>query len=259
VFELPSLPQEMGEIVIQGLRLGRLAYRRLLNLTTVIAFLGLIPTVVQVWGKGDDVSFELPMPTDMASILAMLREYYSAYGLSILVAGALALFPQTLLLRRLAATVRGQKETPREELRQALRLWPWAMLTLLSYVVVVGFGFMLIVPGLILGVSLMFCVYATVLDGAKPLLALNASHNLVWGHWWRTLGLVLVLYIPFVLLGMLLSSMLGFDLDPGQAVHARDLFKQAVLDMVLVAFLSPFVFSIQYLYYRDLKLRRQAS
>ncbi|HEY3643829.1 MAG TPA: hypothetical protein VGM16_00710 [Gammaproteobacteria bacterium] len=257
MFELPSLPQEMGEIVIQGLRLGRLAYRRLFNLTTMIAFLSLIPTVVQVWGKGDDVSFEAPVFNDWNMVAAWLRQFYGSYGAALLVTGGLALFPQTLLLRRIALAARGQKETPREELRQALRLWPWAMLTGLVYVVVVGFGFMLIVPGLILGVSLMFSVYATVLDGMKPLPALNGSHHLVWGHWWRTLGLVLVLYIPFMLLGMMLSTMLGFDLDPGQALHARDLFKQAVLDMVLVAFLAPFMFSIQYLYYRDLKLRRQ--
>ena len=55
MFELPSLPQEMGEIVVQGLRLGRLLYRRLLNLTTIIAFLGLIPTVAQVWGRHNEV------------------------------------------------------------------------------------------------------------------------------------------------------------------------------------------------------------
>ena len=257
MFELPSLPQEMGEIVIQGLRLGRLAYRRLLNLTTVIAFLSLIPTVVQVWGKGDDVSFEAPVFNDWNMLSAWLRQFYGAYGVALLVTGGLSLLPQTLLLRRIALAARGQKEAPRDEIRQALRLWPWTMLTALAYVVAVGSGFLLIVPGLILGVSLMFSVYATVFDGVRPMAALNMSHNLVWGRWWRTLGLLLIIYVPFMLLGAMLSSMLGFDLDPGQAVHARDLFKQAVLDMVLVAFLSPFVFSIQYLYYRDLKLRRQ--
>jgi len=259
VFELPSLPQEMGEIIIQGLRLGRLAYRRLLNLTTVIAFLGLIPTVVELWGKGDDVSFEMPEPTDWTSLLALLRQYYSAYGLAALAAGGLVLFPQILLLRRLALAVRGQKDTPREELRQALRLWPWALLAAAIYVLAVGFGLLLLVPGVILGVSLMFSVYAVVLDGMLPLPALNASHHLVWGHWWRTVGLLLIVYVPLFLLSATLSSALGFDQGPGQALHARDIFKQAVLDMVLVAFLSPFVFSIQYLYYRDLKLRKQAA
>jgi hypothetical protein len=258
VIELPSLPREMGEIVIQGLRLGRFAYRRLLNLSTVIAFLSLIPTVVQVWGKGDDVSFDTPAFTDWAALAAWLRQFYGSYGIAVLLTGALALLPQILLLRRIALTLRGQKEAPREEIRQALRIWPWALLTVLLYLLVVSFGFVLIVPGIILAVSLMFSVYATVLDGVKPLPALNMSHNLVWGHWWRTLGLLLMIYIPFGLLAAILSSAFGLDVAPDQAVHGRDLFKEAVLEMVLVAFLSPFLCSIQYLYYHDLKLRRQA-
>ena len=252
VFELASLPQELGEIVIQGLRLGRLAYRRLLNLTTLLAFMGLIPTVVQVWGKGDDVSFETPTPTDW------LRQFDGPYGVGILVVSAISLLPQIMLLRRIALAARGQKEARSDEIRKALHLWPWALLTVLLYVLVVGFGLVLIVPGIILAVSLMFSVYATVLDGLKPLPALNTSHNLVWGHWWRTLGMLLVVYVPFGLLAAMLSSALGLDIATDQVIHGRDLFKEAVLEMVLVAFLSPFLYSIQYLYFHDLKLRRQA-
>ena len=259
MFELPSLPQEMGEIVIQGLRLARLLYRRLLNLTTIIAFLGLVPTVAQVWGKGDEVSFDMPSFTDWNAFSDWFRQFYGSYGITLLIIGALTLFPQIVLLRRIAAAVRGTKETRGEEMRQALRLWPWALLTAAMYLLVVALGLVVLVPGVILGISLMFSFYAVVLDGSRPLPALNASHNLVWGHWWRTLGLVFLFYVAFALLGMLLSSVFGLGLDAGQTVHARDLFKAAVLDMVLVAFLSPFVFCIQFLYYRDLKLRKQTA
>lgn len=257
MFELPSLPQELGEIVIQGLRLGRLAYRRLLNLSTVMAFMSLIPTVVQVWGKGDDVSFDMPLPSDWPTLLTWLRQFDGPYGLALLVTGALVLLPQTMLMRRIALASRDQKEAPREEIRQALHLWPWVVLTGLAYNLVVLFGLTLIVPGCVLLVSLMFSIYATVLDGQKPLAALNMSHHLVWGHWWRTLGVWLILYVFPLLLGATFSSMFGFDIGPGETLHARDLFKDAVLDMVVMAFLLPFVFSIQFLYYRDLKLRRQ--
>lgn len=259
MFELPSLPQEMGEIVIQGLRLGRLLYRRLLNLTTIIAFLGLVPTVAQVWGKGDEVSFDMPSFTDSAALSEWFRQFYGSYGVTLLIVGALTLFPEIVLLRRIGAAVRGVKETRGEEMRQALKLWPWALLATVLYLLVVALGLLLIVPGVILGISLMFCFYAVVLDGSRPLPALNASHHLVWGHWWRTLGLMILFYLAFALLDILLSSAFGLGLDAGQPVHARDLFKAAVLDMVLVAFLSPFVFCIQFLYYRDLKLRKQMS
>jgi hypothetical protein len=69
--------------------------------------------------------------------------------------------------------------------------------------------------------------------------------------------MLLVVYVPFGLLATILSSALGLDIATDQVIHGRDLFKEAVLEMVLVAFLSPFLCSIQYLYYHDLKLRRQ--
>lgn len=259
MFELASTPQELGEIVLQGVQLGRLAYRRLFTLSSILAFLGLIPTAVQLWGTGDDVAFDTRVPADYWTALsAWAREFYGPYGLALVVVGAVALFPQILMFRRIALAARGQTETHSAELRQALRLLPWVLLTAALYALTAGFGFcLLLVPGVILAVSLMFSVYAAVLDGCRPMAALNLSHNLVWGHWWRTLGLLLILYIPLLLLISILSSAFGLTVDPNQALHARDLFKQAVLGMVLVALFSPLILSAQYLYYHDLKLRRQ--
>lgn len=259
MFELPSLPQEMGEIVIQGLRLGRVAYRRLLNLATVIAFLDFTPTVVQLWGKGDDISFDTHIPTDWAAVLALLKEYQSANSLVVPLFEGLMLLPQIMLLRRIVFAVRGQKQPLAEELRHALQLWPWAILTAVVYALVVGFGCLLIlIPGVILAVSLMFSQYAVALDEQKPLAALNSSHNLVWANWWRTVSMLAVVYVPVFLLVMILSSGLDIGVAPGQAVHARDIFKEAVLELVVWAFLLPFIYSIKYLYFHDLKLRRQA-
>src|SRR5690348_10700509 len=64
MFELASTPRDLGEILVQGLRLGRLAFRRLFMLTSLLAFLGLAPTVCLVWGAGD-------APISMANLAEM--------------------------------------------------------------------------------------------------------------------------------------------------------------------------------------------
>lgn len=253
MFELPSLPQEMGDIIIQGLRLGRLAFRRLFTLTSILAFMGLIPTVVQVWGKGDDVSFAMP-----ATIQDLERQFDGLYCLSFAIVITLGLFPQAMVFRRIMLLVRGQAEPAEMELRQALRLWPSMLMALVIFALALALGFaLLFVPCLILWVSLMFSQYAVVLDGQKPFAALNFSHQLVWGNWWRTFGFALLIGIPPIMVAGLLSSMLGLGSDVAQALHGRDVFKEAVVDMVVLAFIAPFFYSIQYLYYHDLKLRKQ--
>ena len=255
MFELASLPQELGEIVLQGLRLGALTFRRLFSLTTIIAFLGLIPTVVLVWGANDTTSFDTP------TFEAIGHRFISPYGALIFAVAVAGLLPQAMLLKRIALAARGTAEARDVELRQALRVWPWMLLAMIVYALVVALGMLLVlIPGLILALTLMFAEYGVVLEGQKPLAALNASHNLVWGHWWRTFGMLLLVTIPPLLLISILSAAFGIDFgtmdDP--VVHGRDLFKQAVLQMVFLAFCGPFYYSILFLYYHDLKLRRQA-
>ncbi len=254
MFELASLPQELGEIVLQGIRLGSLAFRRLFTLTTVLAFLGLIPTVFLVWGANDTTSFDMP------TLDAIAHRFISPYGGLLSIVTVIGLLPQAMLLKRVALAARGSAEARDAELRQALRVWPWMLLALVIYGLVVALGMMMVlIPGVILALSLMFVEYGVVLDGLKPIAALNASHNLVWGHWWRTFGLLLMVTIPPLLIISILSAALGISFgsmdDP--VVHGRDLFKQAVLEMVFFAFCGPFYYSILFLYYHDLKLRKQ--
>jgi hypothetical protein len=52
--------------------------------------------------------------------------------------------------------------------------------------------------------------------------------------------------------------MLGIDHGSLEAAAlGRDFFSQTVLQMVFLAFFGPFIYSILFLYYHDLKLRKQ--
>ena len=56
------------------------------------------------------------------------------------------------------------------------------------------------------------------------------------------------------------AALLGLDLGStgDTAVTGRAMFGQAVLEMVFLAVFGPFVDSILYVYYHDLKLRKQS-
>lgn len=252
MFELASTPRDLGEILVQGLQLGWLAFRRLFMLTSLLAFLGLIPTFCLVWGAGDvSISFS-----------GILDRLWGPYGIAAFAVMVVCLPLRALLISRIAAASRGQTERLQEELPKALRAWPWLFVAVIVYLLAVCLGtFLLIVPGLILGVSLMFAQYGVVLEGYGPIQALNRSHNLVWGHWWRTLGLLVLMFVPLWVLLAILSGLLGIDTSTSadMTVTGRGLFGQGVLEMVFVAVFSPFGYSILYVYYYDLKLRKQGG
>lgn len=252
MFELASLPQEMGQIVVQGIALGRLIFRRLFMLSTCLAFLGLLPTVVMVWGASDEIPFDVMDPR------LFLSRFQGAYGWATLAVALASLLPLAVLLRRIALAARGQQEPVKDEWKRALHLWPWMVLAFFIYVLALCLGtILLVIPALILLFSLMFVEYVVVLEGQRPMEALNTSHNLVWGHWWRTVGMVLLIYVPLFIAESILGAMLGLGPSSNDAVHGRDIFAQAVLHMVFLALCSPFIYSTLFLYYHDLKLRKQ--
>lgn len=253
MFELASTPRDLGEILVQGIRLGRMAFRRLFTLSSVLAFLGLIPTACLVWGAGD-------MPISMATLGEMAERIRGPYGFAGAGVMVVCLPFQALLLNRIAAASRGQTESVQDEWRKAFKAWLWMFAAVIVYLLAVDLGtLLLIVPGLILAISLMFAQFGVVLEGRGPIQALNRSHNLVWGNWWRTLGLLILMFVPLWVMVAIVSGLLGIDSGSSSdmSVTGRGLFEQGVVEMVFYALCAPFGYSILYVYYHDLRLRKQ--
>lgn len=250
MFEFSRTPQDMGGIFQQGIALGRLAFRRLFMLTSLIALSGLLRTGFLVWGAGE-------VPIDPGFMLHRFAQPRSWFIPAI---ALLTLLIYALLYRRIDAIARGRAESVETELREALRIWPWLIFSGVAYGFSVMLGLVLFVaPGVILLLSLMFWDLGVILDGKGPIESLNASHNLVWGHWWRTLGLLVVMFLPLLVLQSIIAGLLGVDSSAaGNTWPAgREMFKQAVVDMVISAAAGPFIYSILFVYYHDLKLRKQ--
>ncbi|HEX6550322.1 MAG TPA: hypothetical protein VF117_06585, partial [Gammaproteobacteria bacterium] len=168
---------------------------------------------------------------------------------------------QGILLSRLDNFVQRGVTDFRGEWRRALHTWLPLFVGMIVLVgaLIVGYV-LLIVPGVILTVSLSFFQFCVVLDRQGPIEGLNRSHTLVWGNWWRTFLVLILMLLIIVLIAVVLMApfavMMGYH--PG-ADTGRSLLIQGVMQMVAEAILTPFVLAIMYVQYHDLKLRHALS
>lgn len=93
--------------------------------------------------------------------------------------------------------------TPRLVGEQIRRFAPWLLLvsTLMGLVTVIGF-FLLAIPGFYLSVALSLSWAVLVFEEAGVGQSMRRSMSLLGGHWWATLGLILIVFIIISLLGI---------------------------------------------------------
>ncbi len=107
--------------------------------------------------------------------------------------------------------------------RVGLKLfWPALGIGVLNMLAVMGGFVLLIIPGIILSIGLMFANYILVAEDKRGMNALLVSRNYVKGYWWAVfgrclllggifLGIVLVVYVPLAaLLGRAIGAALYF-------------------------------------------------
>jgi hypothetical protein len=125
----------------------------------------------------------------------------------------------------------------------ALKLFPLILLSVLYAIIVLGGTMLLIIPGIILAVSLMFCFLLLITDNHSLLQALISSHRLIWGQWWITLTVISFPLLLNLLIG--LTSLIGifslfmlFDLSQ-ENFH----FVITGLSLIIQSLFLPLIFS----------------
>jgi len=84
-----------------------------------------------------------------------------------------------------------------------------AVYILYMYAVMMGY-MLLIIPGILLTIWLMFGYFAVVLGGKDPYAALVSSKSLAKGRWWALFGRLFVIGLVNLLIFMALAFVLGF-------------------------------------------------
>jgi len=116
---------------------------------------------------------------------------------------------------------------------------------------------LLLVPGIILGLSLSFYPILIVLENLGGYTALKTSHTLVWGLWWRTATVYMVpgilMIIFYALTGMIGYGLMDETAEPG-AFGIVDLVTNTLSGLVM-----PYFYALAYVVFNDLKLRKSGD
>lgn len=243
MYEPPSSPQPIGGVLDDGFKLYRASLSRVLPLAFLATLAGQLPSLM------------LPVGT--------LPNLGIAYLATLLVSMIMSMVFFGAVIGRMHAAAANRVMSLQDALGLAVRrLVPLAAAALLYTLILIAGLVLLLVPGIILGLSLMFSVYVVLLEGEGPLAGLKTSHQLVWGNWWRTFVIVSVAMLVLMAAYMLVGFAVGFAVafgggtEPGGGLMR---FLELVLLPVFGAVLTPLIYALILATYYDLKLRRSGA
>lgn len=129
------------------------------------------------------------------------------------------------------------------------------LLSTLYCLIVLSGTMLLIIPGIIFTITLMFSFILVIIDNQNVLQTLTTSHRLVWGHWWHV---VAVMAVPFLLnltitLGIMLSIIV---LLTNQGLKLTEITYALTLSNIIIQIIFiPLIFSIALVLLHDLRHR----
>ena len=195
-----------------------------------------------LWVLGDvfrsEVSWTGPIPSNPVMVAAFLMAYL------------IGLIPYTMQVPALLSAVWvsffGDELTLGQAFdRASVRLtWEAFWVRLIALWLTVGGLLLGFVPGIIFGVWFFLADVVVVLEGKRDLNALKRSQWLISGDWWKTMSVILVgLFTAALLVGLV-----GLAVDGIFGV---------VLSRLMGIVVTPFVFALQVVLYRDLMARKE--
>jgi hypothetical protein len=249
MYQLATAPRGIGQVLDSVFRLTRLAFTRMLPFAVLAGALSAIPFVYFITTGALDnpatlAGFEMS-PAYWITSLLMIPLNFLVYGAGV---------------TRMESIAQGADVGFGAAVSRTLPLIVPILIAAIGYVLVVAIGLvLLVVPGLIFAVSLYMFLPAILLDGKRPVESLGYSHKLVWGNWWRVATIstvaLIIMYLLFVIAGMLLGLFLGF----GGADLATMFLVQMGATMVASLLVLPYFMALYVEVYRELKMRKSGG
>ena len=128
--------------------------------------------------------------------------------------------------------------------------FPLLWVGVLSYLAVLGGFIMLVLPGILVGIWLLFTMFIVVVEGKRGLAAMQQSREYVRGYWWTLFGRYLLVVFIAGVLGAVVSgfALLIFGKMLGPLVPL-------VFEMVVLPFLLVYIYQL----YQDLAAIKPGS
>jgi hypothetical protein len=250
----PTAPLSIGKVLDGGFTMYRSIIKRILPLSFGVAFLAQVPQVAP-YLAGRDMG-----ATIVASLVVGFLVWYVLY---------MALYAGWL--KSMDSLARGGEALGTSAAFSAglPKVLPITGATIL-FILALMVGFvLLIIPGLILMLSLLFFWFLIVLEDKGAVESLKTSHRLVWGNWWRTatiltvggvvymVAVLLVLGVTGVILGV--SAFGGPTPEQAAAGPTTAVLIVVAMQVVVNAVLLPMMNSLLLVLFRDLQLRKSGA
>jgi hypothetical protein len=243
---LAPQPVSIGKILDASIKLYKASFSKLLVFILISAISQVIFSLFQLWLINDNA----PTPT---SPLVVWQENPALMICVLLFYSVITFTLHASTIFRINNLENQQHDTILDALSLGFRTTPRLFLGYFLYTVAVMIGtLLLVIPGIILMLSLSFFLYFIVIDSLKAYASLRASHALIWGNWWRTLGVYTAPVVIMIVLLFSLGAIIGLLAGINTPVT------QGFVNFIM-AFITPYFFTLGYVQFHDLKLRKSGS
>ncbi len=247
MYTKPTAPLSIGGVLDDGFKLTKHVYAQIFLLALIASVIGNIPNMI----VGQPALEADPMAVFSGTFLV-------AWLLSMLI--GLLMFGAMVYMIHSAAN-----NTPvsiGDGINYSVSVFVPLVLCSFLYFIVFTIGlFLLVVPGVILGLSLLFGPYLVIIDKLGPVDALKRSHDLVWGNWWRTLAIFTVIGFIFFVIYMVIGVAAGFSAAASGTSDSSGMMMlvQLVIIPLLTAVMIPVIYAMSVAVFNDLKLRKEGG
>lgn len=248
MYQRATAPQSIGGVLDSGFRLFKACFKD----TFALAFLaGLAAAPFGVLGQqlaesGPGVGAGLAL---FAAVIVFI---------------CVALVLSATIFTRVDAVANNVDLPVGAALSYGARRAPALFVASLLYGLAVGGGLiLLIVPGIIFGVWLIFGPQIAIIEKLGPVASLSRSRRLVRGHWWRTAALLtvvsIIIFVLYMILGIIAGVVVAMNAEDIAATGALPWYVDFVLNPLLSAVTTPFAYSMFIATFYDLKNRHEGG
>jgi hypothetical protein len=246
MYEKPDAPASIGGVLDNGFKLLKASFSKVVGISIVASLVSQMPSMALMSSVDAD---GVPQGGGALLVIVLLAMVFS-----IILYGA--------IVGRMHSVHAGREMTT----SQAFSLGLSCMLPLIGFFIlyalaIMGGSLLLLIPGLILAVTLMFGSYILIIDRAGVMDSLKQSHRLVWGYWWHTAAIVgvagIIVMVCYVLVGFVAGIALA--VNPDSIGTGAFSLTETLLTGVLGGILTPIFYALSLSAYYDLRLRREGD
>ena len=249
MYKLPGAPLSFGGILDDGFKLFKASWKKLLPISVVASVLSTIPQLMIE--RLDQIK-----PTEEPGLPAIGVGAVLTFILIIV----LSIVAYSMLLAGTHQAAQSQSLSLGSAVRLGLARAPALLGAIVLSLLAIIFGSILVIPGLWLMVALFPAFLVPVVERLGPVSSLARAVKLVQGAWWRTAGILTVMFLIVAALIYALQIISALVVLPFMVRSPTQLVTTAaLLAAVLTAPLAPLGYCLMYAVYTDLRLRKDGG